>query len=127
MFPTPFKIAQKQSRLVSKDCQHSLSAAIFNKRPCSRGHNSKKTHPIVAKYSDKPSKQILRAEIDAILKCNSKKLKGSTLYVYRESHGKPALAKPCSVCMKLIKMVGIKKIYYTKREEPYFDIMVIKE
>lgn len=127
MFPTPFEIARKQSKQVPKDCHHSLGASIFNKKFCSSGHNSKKTHPIVAKYSGKPTKQTLHAEIDAILRCNPKKLRGATLYVYRESKGKPALARPCALCMKIIKMVGIKKVCYTKGSEPYFDTIIIKE
>ena len=126
MIPTPFKVAQKQRNQVPKKFQHRLGAVIFNKHFCSQGHNSQKTHPIVAKYSGNPCKQTLHAEIDAILKCDPKKLKGATLYVYRESHGKPALAKPCALCMKLIKVVGIKKVYYTKYESPGFDILIVK-
>ena len=39
------------------------------------------------------------------------------LYIYREfKDGTKALAKPCASCQRLIKELGIKKIYYTTND-----------
>ncbi len=47
----------------------------------------------------------------------SEKLKGAKLYVVRlASDDSFALALPCPHCMRLIKAVGIKEIFYSTKE-----------
>ena len=58
----------------------------------------------------------IHAETDAIKKALSQNisLKGTCIYVSRITmKGDMALAKPCSDCILVIKLVGIKKVYYT--------------
>lgn len=85
---------------------------------------SKKTKKNI-KEKDKTKKEYKRcknigctvhAETDVIKKALSKNvcLKGTSIYVSRVTvNGDMAMAKPCSECIIIIKMVGIKNIYYT--------------
>ena len=45
------------------------------------------------------------------------KLKGCSIFVYRTNkNGQLAMAKPCDMCQKLIKYVGIKNMFYTTND-----------
>lgn len=104
-----FKLAQKLS--YKSDYHHKLGAVIVNKNKIvGLGFNKpSKTHP----KSTHPHKTV-HAELDAVLDTERQHLEGSTIYIYREhKDGNPAEAKPCNHCQKLIKLVGIKKVYYT--------------
>jgi deoxycytidylate deaminase len=44
------------------------------------------------------------------------------LYIYRElKNGTIACAKPCNICMKLIKLAGVKRIRYTSNNNLYME------
>ena len=61
----------------------------------------------------------LHSEADCLLPFIKRKIdiSGSTLYIYREKrNGEVAMSRPCSRCMRLIKMAGIKKICYTTED-----------
>lgn len=45
-------------------------------------------------------------------------LRSGTLYVYREASYGEALAKPCSMCMKIIKAVGIRRVVFSTGHGP---------
>ena len=61
-------------------------------------------------------KEYLHAEVDAIIKCKNIS-RAESIHVYRYSEsGKPLIAKPCPICMSVIKKSGIKKIFFTKTE-----------
>lgn len=74
------------------------------------GYNEHKTDP-----NSNVKYKTIHAEFKAIKSVvNIKDLKGSTIYVYRETkNGVPACSKPCSCCELLIKMFGIKNVYHT--------------
>lgn len=98
---------------------HSLTAIIYDKRGrvLSIGQNSYiKTHPLQKKYAEKvgePYKQNLHAEIAAIVKCKSLE-RAHTIKIFRfGANGKPALAKPCSICESAIRAAGIKHVEHT--------------
>lgn len=58
----------------------------------------------------------LHAEVDALLPLIRKgvDLSNAALYVYREhKNGVLACARPCARCEKLIRRLGITKIYFT--------------
>lgn len=90
--------------------QHKVSAVLVNgNRIISWGYNREKTHSC----SPHPYKAI-HAEFDAIRRANPNEVQGATIYVYRQQRdGTPAMARPCSSCMSLIKSVGIKKVCYS--------------
>lgn len=84
------------------------------------GYNSyTKTHPQQIKYAEMcglPHKQFLHAEIHACLKLRQP-WKAYSIHVERyDSKGNPANAKPCVICQKMIKSVGIENVTYTKTE-----------
>lgn len=101
---------------------HKLGCVVVSKhRIISSACNSKsKCHPLQAKLDTEkygtecPGK--CHAEISALLPLIRDKidLNGASIYVYREhKNGTLAMAKPCSSCSKIIKQLGIKKVFYT--------------
>lgn len=90
-------------------------------RIVSSGYNNKyKCHPLQAKLDTEkygvacPGK--LHAEIMALLPLmrDNVDLRGCSIFVYRQrKDGTLAMARPCSVCQKVIKELGIKKVFYT--------------
>ena len=105
----------KQVAKLSDHPNQQLGAVIFDKkgRILSVGHNwHTKTHPVISRINELKT---MHAECHAILGCRHKyDLTEANIFVYRELKNKqPALAKPCELCMKVIKLFGIKKIWYT--------------
>ena len=99
--------------------KHALTAVIYDKRGrvISIGQNSYvKTHPLQAKHAAEvgmPDKQYLHAEIHAIVRCKDL-TKAHKIFVSRwDKKGKPALAKPCPVCMSAIEAAGIEIVEHT--------------
>lgn len=71
-----------------------------------RGYNQLKTHT----QSNNPW-HTLHAEIAAINSLRTTRLNKARIYIWRSSNGKPALAKPCVSCEKLITDLELKVIY----------------
>ena len=67
-----------------------------------------------------PPKDTLHAEM-ACIKYSNRDIDGSVIYVYRENSKGIALSKPCHNCMDKLKKFGVKKVYYTINEFPYFE------
>ena len=96
---------------------YKIGAVIFKKsRIISTGYNELRFHkglsPRFKKYNNS-----LHAEQKAILNVNFKLCKKASLLVVRinSQSGNISNAYPCQMCMKLIKLVGIKEIYWTDR------------
>lgn len=88
-----------------------------NKRIVSVGFNQYKTHPKLAKYSDHP---FLHAETHSMIRHGLDNCEGLTMYILRyRKGGDVGMAKPCDVCMHMIKESGISKIYYTTSGQSY--------
>jgi len=80
------------------------------------GFNSRKTHPLAAKFGKNPNTLCLHAELDAMRKAlsNRDSLEDSILFVARVfKNGQPALAKPCEGCQRAITAFGIKEVEWT--------------
>lgn len=99
--------------------RHVLTAVIYDKRGrvISVGQNSYvKTHPLQAKHAAEvgmPDKQYLHAEVHAIVRCKDL-TKAHKIFVSRwDKKGRPALAKPCPVCMSAIEAAGIQIVEHT--------------
>ena len=62
------------------------------------------------------------AEFMAISYINPEDIKGTTVWVWRETKdGVPTLARPCERhCMPFLKAVGVERVVYTTSEDPYF-------
>lgn len=109
------------------DHKQRVGCVIFDKkRILSKGHNLcqrsvKKLHRKFQRWEGS-----VHAEVDAIIHARTE-LKGTSLLVVRINRkGELRLSKPCHHCMKYIKYVGIKKVYYSTSSYPYIDCIVIK-
>jgi len=99
--------------------KQNMTAIIYDKRGkvISVGQNSYvKTHPLQAKYAaiaGMPDRQFLHAEIHAIVKCKDL-TRAYKIFVSRwDRNGRPALAKPCPVCISAIEAAGIEVVEHT--------------
>ena len=111
-----FKLAKGVSAL-SNHRVH-VGVVLVRKKPLIACSNLKKSHPYG--YSDN-FKRSIHAEQRAIINCNAEDIKGSIVYVYREyKDGRPALSRPCNYCYSMMKKYGVKKVYYSTAEYPYF-------
>lgn len=118
------KIA-KAASLKSDHHSHKMGAVIFDKRYRLVSVSCNflfKTHPV---YTRLNALKTLHAEAGAILKIHNKvDLKGLSVLIYRQlKDGTLANAKPCPGCMKLIKLYGIKKVYYTNENRVWEEIV----
>jgi len=110
------------ARNISKYSNHRVrvGCVICRKKPIGVGSNKTKTHPIHAN-PDTSIRGSVHAELRAIINSSSDDLSGCKAYIYRETKGgKPALARPCSYCMSILYDTGIKTVYYTVPEFPFF-------
>lgn len=116
-----FRAAKAVSTL-SDHPVHKLGCVVVDKhRIISSGYNSRsKCHPLQAKLDTEkygvecPGK--CHAEVSALLPLMKSgiDLSRAQVYVYRQhKDGTLAMARPCSSCMKVIKSLKIKRIYYT--------------
>ena len=103
--------------------QQHITAIIKDKHGhiLARANNSYvKTHPLQAKLAKKVGREYktcLHAEVLAILRCGEHIDKAYSIEVFRfNNQGKARLAKPCPICMELIKTTPIKKIIWTENE-----------
>lgn len=115
-----FKAAKAVADL--SDYKQKVGCVIVMKhRIISSGHNSKtRCHAIQAKLDKErlgcECVGLVHAEIDALLPLLKRKddFSRASIYVYRErKDGSLGLSRPCGSCMRLIKKLGIKNIYYT--------------
>lgn len=81
------------------------------------GFNSRKTHPLAAKFGRNSKSICLHAEIDAIRRGlrTSSSLEGAKMYVARVGKKDDIrLAKPCSGCGRAIIAFGIEEVEWTE-------------
>lgn len=111
-------LAKKES--LKSEFKHQLGACIVKGgRVLSVGHNSIRHLSTGKKYSKWESS--LHAERDACRKVEKENLKNAVIFIYRETaDGNPALAYPCEHCYKMIKELGLKRIYFSQPEYPYY-------
>lgn len=104
------------------DVRIPMGAVIVGKKPISVGFNSNKTHPL----GHNSFSWTIHAEHSAILSAGKDDLSGSKIFVYRESRKNrysqptPALARPCENCMELLRDAGIREVWYTIPDYPFF-------
>lgn len=114
--------AAKAVSLLSDHQTYKIGCVVVDRhRIISSGCNSKtKCHPLQAKLDTEkygvecPGK--CHAEVSALLPLirDGVDLTRASIYVFRQhKNGVNALARPCSSCMKVIKSLKIRRIYYT--------------
>ena len=116
-----FEAARVVSQMSNFERVHIGCVVTFgNHRIISSGFNSTKTHPIQKRLNKErfnlDSTHSLHAEVSALLPLMKENIDFSRVEIYTHRNfkdGSLALAKPCASCMKLIRQLGIKKIWYT--------------
>jgi tRNA(Arg) A34 adenosine deaminase TadA len=96
--------------------RYKLGAVLFDKRGriINAKGNSRKTHPLLLRYSNYP---YLHAESHCIVSHGLDNCRGLSLMVCRcDSSRRLTMARPCVACLRLIQEVGISKVYYTDWE-----------
>lgn len=101
-----------------------LGAVIFKgNRIISTGFNKNKTHPKFNRYFKHAT---VHAEIDAILH-SSENLVGTSMMVCRTTNtDRPAMAKPCAMCVQVMYEFGIKEVFWTTSKFPFWDSDLIE-
>ena len=118
-----FEIAKQVSYMSNFHGPHMGAVVAIGKTVISTGFNSNKTHPIQHQYNIyrgfedyATSIPLEHAEIHALGHLIGKKeidWDKVSIFVYRElRNGKRACSRPCAACMRLIRDLGIKQIYF---------------
>lgn len=116
-----FNIAKEVSKLSDFPKVKVGAVAVYKHHIISSGHNSIKTAPLQKKYNACRFSEDTIHSIHSELAClkpligrRDINFKHVDLYVYRSGKSSSTLlARPCLSCMKLIKDLGIRNIYYT--------------
>ena len=120
-----FNVAKEVSKTSDFPRHHIGCAVVYKHRLISSGCNCKVTHPKQRelnkeRFDEDTTHHWKHAELDALLPImNNKNIEWSKvkLYIYRElKDGSKALSRPCKSCQKLIRELGIKKIWYTTKD-----------
>lgn len=115
------KIAKKEA-LKSK-YQYKLGCILVHgSKIVSKGHNkSTKTHKIAYYNHDHLEFATVHAEVDTLINVSKEIARKSDLYVVRvrRKDHKFAMAKPCKMCEKIIKKMGVKRIIYTINDNEF--------
>lgn len=76
-----------------------------------------KTHPLQAEMTPDRYYKGLHAEIDALRKLRKRTDSGWTIYVARiKKNGDWGMARPCNVCMRFLRKMGVTKVVYTHED-----------
>ena len=111
-----FRLARNVSELSKHKKQRMGAVLVVNGHPLSVGCNQSKTHPD-APYNG------LHAEVQAMKTSGKTKIFGSSIYVYRRrKDGKIGVAKPCNHCIKPLEQFGVRWIYYSTDEYPFWKV-----
>jgi len=122
--PSFFRLARDAS-LLSSSRRTKVGAVLVNKRPVVFGFNKFKSH---TKYANPEihAKISVHAEIDCIIEAKDKDIRGWSVYVYREDcNGAVANSRPCEDCLTELKKRGIRKIYFTTKTFPFWNMEYI--
>lgn len=123
VLPKWFRIAEKES--LKSNYKYKIGAVVVKGGSIiSIGHNDIRYRSTgCSKYSD--WKESLHAERACISKVSKELVNGSSIYIFRRDNeqGLPALSKPCPQCAKLISDMGIKKVYFTTSQPPYYELI----
>lgn len=124
-----FELARQVASQSNFGKAHVGCTITYKGRPVVSSCNMEKTHPLQKKYNRYREKNHreqntelapkVHAEINALSKImeagyDSRKL---DVYVYRIRKDRAfGMARPCAACMKAIRDMGIRNIYYTTNE-----------
>ena len=131
-----FNKAKESSKLSDFNKIHIGCIAVYKNNIIAKGYNTNKTNPLQKLYNHyrklewvngvQPNPK-LHAEMMCILKIMHLDIDFSKIkiYVYRQDlNGNLAMCRPCKACMKAIKDLGIKNIYYTTNEGYIHEVIL---
>jgi cytidine deaminase len=106
--------------------KYRLGAVLFKgSKVISTGFNSNKTHPGIVKYFTHAR---VHAEFDCILHADPEAIKGSSMFVLRTTRaGQTTIARPCPLCVQIMREYGIEKVYWTTDDEPFFEASLVED
>lgn len=109
--------AARKAALQSKG-NFRLGATLYSgNKVIKTGHNLQgggKSHPIVARWTDREGYKSLHAELHAIMGVHPARVRDCDVYVFRiRRDGSQGCAKPCQNCQSELARRGINRIYYT--------------
>lgn len=132
-----FNIAKETARLSDFHGTNVGAAVVEGNRVISTGFNSSKTRPLQEQYNRYRNFKDIRdsiprahAEINALSPLIGKELDWDriSIYIYREKKtGERGCSRPCPACLRLIKDLGIKNIYFIDENEDFVKEKVLKE
>ena len=95
------------------ECRMKHGAVIVKGgRVLSTGTNKERNHPMQVSSEHIKTHCSVHAEMDAIKKAGD--IRGATIYVARvNKNGQQRNSRPCTLCYRIIKNAGIKKVIYT--------------
>lgn len=120
-----FERTRDVARMSTYHKHHIGCIAVYKGNIIAKGYNQEKTHPMQSYYNryrslNKANCGVMLPKVHAEIAClsaiknmniNFSKVK---LFIYRPMISKDyGMARPCPACMKAIKDLGIKDIYYT--------------
>lgn len=89
-----------------------MCALYIEKSRMCAAYNSKKTHPLAARYGHLENRT--HCEVSCLQQIKQNNHLNGTLFIYRESHdGQRRMARCCNSCLQYVKDRGIRKIVYT--------------
>lgn len=110
-----------------------VAMIIHKNKMISIGYNSKKSHPLQARFQKNSEAIFIHAEIDAIRKASSiltpKQFRSSTMILMRvKKDGSWGISKPCvhkngQGCQAAITAFGIGKVLYSTNETGYVGML----
>ena len=115
------KLARCMAKTSTFKRQKMGSVIVYKKTVISSAANSYKTHPLqkeynILRFDDDSCPHYLHAEMAALIPLQNLNIDWSKvhLFTYRVMRSrKSGYARPCRSCMKYIKSLGIKNIYYS--------------
>lgn len=109
------------ARNVSKNSSYRIQVGCIilkGNHPIAIGFNKEKYNKVFSN----PWRKSIHAEASAIMLSGRTRIKNGVAYVYRETKdGIPGLARPCNDCWKRLKKFGIKRVYFSTDEYPYWS------
>lgn len=111
-----FELAKKLARKSDHKAHPLGSVLVYKNRVVSVGFNKLRTNP-----NSNTNFKTTHAEFDAVFGNDLSTTKGSVLYVWRsKKNGEPGMSKPCQFCQQLIKAAGIKGVFYSTEDKPFW-------
>lgn len=107
-------ISLARANTISDGLPRMAAVIMDGKREVSWGWNSRRSHPLQFRFSQRHDKICVHAEVSALAAAREP-VDGMAMYVARVlKDGSPALAKPCSACQSALAAFGIENVSWTE-------------